>query len=550
MRLHLLQVGVTPLLSNDPRDTYGYEITLQTGFQQKSRTTADVFIQLIGTLGDSETRMLKDPKRPKFGRGEIDQFLLTVPQSLGSIKEIHIWHNNAGRSPAWYLFRVLIRDLQTDSKWWFVCDRWLAVEEGDGAVDRRLKLATKAELTKFNILFVNATRKNLLDGHLWLSVFTRPPKSTFTRVQRLSCCLSLMLSTMLANLMFYQVGADDNSTASQSIHIGPFIFSVKQIMIGVQSSFVVLPVNMIIVTIFRKLKPKEDNSKSKKYEEVGEEACSPSPTMDYRDSPVTAKSKPKSYDEDVTTSHPQMAQITSPEEIDNSKKKDFSWKTLVQIFKEDDDDDNGKKAKKKFLFPHWCIYIAYVLVAISSLTCGFFCMLYGFTFGKEKSTKWLTSMLVSFFQSTLVIQPFKVLLIAAFFALIIKDPNKEDEQEQDNAPDPALNVDEEFIDADAEREPRKLGFQSKPPDAKKLEAARKLRLKQCEMKAIIKEIITHFLVVGVVLTVAYGNHDNRSFAMTEEVKNVLVNGDPNLISFDAVRKYLLYQVIKYIKWLR
>lgn len=472
--------------------------------------------------------MLKDPKRPKFGRGEIDQFLLTVPQSLGSVKEIHIWHNNAGKSPAWYLFRVLIRDLETESKWWFVCDQWLAVEEGNGAVDRRLKLATKEELTKFNILFVNATRKNLLDGHLWLSVFTRPPKSTFTRVQRLSCCLSLMLSTMLANLMFYQAGADDNSTASQSIHIGPFIFSVKQIMIGVQSSFVVLPVNMIIVSIFRKLRPREDDSKSKKYEEIEEETNFSNPEL-------TETSNSKIETSGSVDSTSQVAYIASTEDSrDNSEKKVFNWKTLVSIFKKDEDSDyERKKSKKKFLFPYWCIYIAYVLVAVSSLTCGFFCMLYGFTFGKEKSEKWLTSMLVSFFQSVVVIQPFKVLVIAAFFALIIKDPNKEEEQEE--APDPALNADEEFIETGAEREPRKISLLSKPPDAKKLEAARRLRLKQCEMKAIIKEIITHFLVVCVVLTVAYGNHDNRSFAMSNEVKNILVDGDPSMISFDVVR---------------
>lgn len=467
--------------------------------------------------------MLKDPRRPKFGRGEIDQFLLTVPQTLGSVKEIHVWHNNAGKSPAWYLFRVLIRDLQTESKWWFVCDQWLAVEEGDGAVDRRLKQATKEELTKFNILFVNATRKNLLDGHLWLSVFTRPPKSTFTRVQRLSCCLSLILTTMLANLMFYQAGADDTSTSDQSIHIGPFIFSVRQIMIGVQSSFVVLPVNMIIVSIFRKLKPKEDNSKSKKYEQVEEETSYSN--LDLTNAEPSGNVDPNS----------QVANINSTEDSrDYSVKKTFNWKTLLSIIKKDDDSDyEQKKSKKKFLFPYWCIYIAYVLVAVSSLTCGFFCMLYGFEFGKEKSEKWLTSMLVSFFQSVVVIQPFKVLLIAAFFALIIKDPNKEEEQEE--ALDPALNSDEELIKTGGEREPRNVSLQSKPPDAKKLEAARRLRLKQCEMKAIIKEIITHFLVVGIVLTVAYGNHDNRSFTMSNEVKNVLVAGDPNMASFDVVR---------------
>ena len=95
-----------------------------------------------------------------------------------------------------------------------------------------------------------------------------------------------------------------------------------------------------------------------------------------------------------------------------------------------------------------------------------------------------------------------------------------------------------------------IGLQSKPPDAKKLEAARKLRLKQCEMKAIIKEIVTHILVVCVVLVVAYGNHDNRSFAMTEEVKNVLGTSDSNIVSFNGVRNLLLLLQLISIKCTR
>ena len=77
-------------------------------------------------------------------------------------------------------------------------------------------------------------------------------------------------------------------------------------------------------------------------------------------------------------------------------------------------------------------------------------------------------------------------------------------------------------------------FQSKPPDAKKLETARKLRLKQCEMKAIIKEIITHFVVVCIVFIVAYGNHDNGSFRMTDEINKALVVGDSEGTTFNDV----------------
>ena len=77
-------------------------------------------------------------------------------------------------------------------------------------------------------------------------------------------------------------------------------------------------------------------------------------------------------------------------------------------------------------------------------------------------------------------------------------------------------------------------IQNKPPDAKKLETARKLRLKQCEMKAIIKEIITHFVVVCIVLIVAYGNHDNETFQMTDEINKALVVGDSDGEPFNDV----------------
>ena len=70
-------------------------------------------------------------------------------------------------------------------------------------------------------------------------------------------------------------------------------------------------------------------------------------------------------------------------------------------------EDEAKKGKKPL--PHWLIYIAYFFVFLSSGASSFFVILYGFTFGKEKSDKWVISMLVSFWQSVLVIQPVKVL---------------------------------------------------------------------------------------------------------------------------------------------
>ena len=42
------------------------------------------------------------------------------------------------------------------------------------------------------------------DYHLWFSSFTRPSYSNFTRAQRLTCCLSLLMSYMAVNAAWYR----------------------------------------------------------------------------------------------------------------------------------------------------------------------------------------------------------------------------------------------------------------------------------------------------------------------------------------------------------
>lgn len=55
---------------------------------------------------------------------------------LGALNYLHIWHDNSGKGPfaSWYLRSVVVRDVQTDEKFIFICNRWFAVEEDDGQV--------------------------------------------------------------------------------------------------------------------------------------------------------------------------------------------------------------------------------------------------------------------------------------------------------------------------------------------------------------------------------------------------------------------------------
>lgn len=130
------QVGVCPLRDNDPSDPYRYEITLWTGMRRNAGTKSKVSMIVYGDEHDSEPRSLEYPDRSPFQRGSQDTFLLTTPFSMGTIQYIRIWHDNGGGS--WFLSRIMVIDLQTDERYYFICNRWLAVDEEDGQVGKNL----------------------------------------------------------------------------------------------------------------------------------------------------------------------------------------------------------------------------------------------------------------------------------------------------------------------------------------------------------------------------------------------------------------------------
>lgn len=54
-------------------------------------------------------------------------------------------------------------------------------------------------------------QRALCESHLWLSLFERPPRSPFTRLQRATCCTLLLQLLVLANTLWYSVVADARS---------------------------------------------------------------------------------------------------------------------------------------------------------------------------------------------------------------------------------------------------------------------------------------------------------------------------------------------------
>uniref|UniRef100_A0A3B3TRE2 Polycystic kidney disease 1 like 2a n=1 Tax=Poecilia latipinna TaxID=48699 RepID=A0A3B3TRE2_9TELE len=217
-------VKITVLEDNDPLAEYRYMLTVNTGHRHSASTSSQVTITLLGTEGESEPHHLADPEKPVFERGGVDMFLLTTHFSLGDLQSIRLWHDNSGDHPA-------------------------------------------------NLFFMK-TAKDFQDGHIWFSVISRPPCSTFTRVQRVSCCFSLLLCTMLTSIMFWGIPTNP-SEQTMDLHIE---FTWQQVMVGFQSSIIMFPINLLIVSIFRNTRPREKAAKAEGLKQGNTVRVSPSQT--------------------------------------------------------------------------------------------------------------------------------------------------------------------------------------------------------------------------------------------------------------------------------
>ena len=245
-------------LTDAQTDGYTYHLSIQTGMWKGFGTSATVAIIINGKNGTSGSITLTDHigQRKYFSRGSVNNFTLTLPSSLGKLTDIRIWHDNSGSNPAWFLQQVVITDKQTEEMWYFLANQWLSLDNRGGSIELNIKVAQENKLHAFMPNVYVRSSRSLGEGHIWISVFTRPPHNPFTRCQRLTCCLSFLLSAMVTNAMFYQF----DRTPTDTFKFGPLVMSWTQIKIGIQSSVIAIPANLVVVLIFRKTKQASPNT--------------------------------------------------------------------------------------------------------------------------------------------------------------------------------------------------------------------------------------------------------------------------------------------------
>nr|XP_033817429.1 polycystin-1-like isoform X2 [Geotrypetes seraphini] len=248
--IDITRVGIIPLCG--PPGRYKYWVVVKTGWKRGSGTTAHVGISLYG-LNRSGSRHLD--KGWAFHRNSQDIFQVETDANLGEIWKIRIWHDNTGMDPSWYLQHVIVWDKQTNFMYFFLVEDWLSVEnvKNEGMVEKEVLAACLQELRSFPRVFLAQLLLGFSDWHIWLSVWGRPPRSRFTRVQRITCCICTLYLFMASCAMWYgAVGIKGHSVPIGS----QALVTAESIAVGMVVAVVVFPIQLLLTSIFRETQSK------------------------------------------------------------------------------------------------------------------------------------------------------------------------------------------------------------------------------------------------------------------------------------------------------
>ncbi|XP_035510575.1 polycystic kidney disease 1 like 1 [Morone saxatilis] len=236
------------LSDNPPSDPHLYAVTIHTGPCSAACMSAKVYMVLIGEDGISQTRELQVPGCTLFRRNSQDTFIFSAADILGPVSGVHIWHDNSGPSPNWYLKQVEVSEVNRGHvkgrAWLFVGQCWLAVNKGDGRVERMLQVCTQG--IGFAKMLILKLSDYLADHHVWISVHSCPCPNSFTHTQRLGVSLLLLLGYACVNTVIIS-----QMDEQLQVELGIIDVSAVSVTTGVLSVMAVLPAAAMISFLFR-----------------------------------------------------------------------------------------------------------------------------------------------------------------------------------------------------------------------------------------------------------------------------------------------------------
>ncbi|XP_065660259.1 uncharacterized protein LOC100203405 isoform X3 [Hydra vulgaris] len=469
------KIGVSPLLDNRDEDNYMYQLIVYTGNRKDAGTESNIFFTVAGDMGDSEVRRLKGSERKCFQRSSCDMFIMTTQSSLGDLDYIRFWHDNSGGG--WYIKNIIIIDLQTEKQYLFIGNRWLAVDRGSYSVDCVLPAASVEEQNDFTYIFTSKAKHNLSDEHLWFSVLARSPKSNFTRCQRLSVAVSLLLTSMMVSAMFYGLGEGKQDPATENKSV--FSFTRTQISVVLICTFIKFPVHLLLVKFFRSIKPFQI-SNDKNDSSCDKSGGWKSPTLSDKCNSLSSNQK------------------------------------LTEIIVE----KNVSLKKKKFLLPHCYLFVAWFFCVVNILGSAVVVLFYGMSFGNKTSLNWLATVTIDLVKEVFFTEPIKLFVLAVFFALFIKNIKEEETDFQTQGK--MLALDESWLHK-PKHEPSifdRKDIEMQPLNTSMVLEMRDLRIKNLKMYSLFKELALYIFYAILVMFIGYSTRKNVAFRQTRNVQDL------------------------------
>ena len=364
-----------------------------------------------------------------------------------------------------FLNQISVRERYSNLTSNFVCDMRLYPKEERKIARYHLHMTEIQPLTyTFRVMSLQCIR----DQHMWISIFLCPKHSTFTRVQRLSCGFAIVLSSMFANIMFYKA----RSAAHDQLLFDEFSITLGTLVIGIESAIIIIPINGLILLIFRYVAVEEedfvvhyggnhddensairgDTDSEQMHDAKTEGNDSNDMSSGESSSGTNTHSKGKIRKSILVLARMRLASRTFKASGDasavnrSSSNSNSSSKRNRNRITKRNRNRNSIRIKNKIsntsisiasitsrdrpisndadwcTLPWWWVYIGWTMTVITCLVSSFFVIVYGLSNTHYKNVAWTLSFFLSTSGDVCVIQPIKVTLFVVILTLLLNRP--------------------------------------------------------------------------------------------------------------------------------
>ena len=155
-------------------------------------------------------------------------------------------------------------------------------------------------------------------------------------------------------------------------------------------------------------------------------------------------------------------------------------------------------------------------------------MFYSMIWGKEKSNKWITSVIVSLVQDIFFVQPLKVIIVASLLSFLFRKPPEEDRDEVDSDDiSETTNEDNDLPNKenmsqlkDKLENPKTLAGLYSPLDPMLVALARERKLNEMRMWEIFSQLALQLGFVFLLSVATYGSRSSDRFWLSKNIKDI------------------------------